>query len=240
MTDGHDQIRPLARAQILDEIAQALDSRGVHPAEMGRRLAPARADIGDADERHLDALALQDHRRPEHPFAAGLVVEVVADHRTVEAGHGLLEPLRAVGGFPVAGNEGVAAESVEGIENDFALGPGRRARALELVAAIEQETGAVAVRPLMLDRGLEASITAHHLDLGARSRHIFRMGFELRMGIGEIEQRDALAVPIRCGRLARDRAGDGAKPDGPQAGATQQRHHRSRRHEESPGRKRSS
>src|SRR5580704_19213882 len=99
---------------------------------MGRRLAPARTDIGDADERHLDALALQDHGGPEHPLAAGLVVEVVADHRTVEAGHGRSESLRAVGGFPVAGNESVAAEGVEGFENDLALGPGRRARTLEL------------------------------------------------------------------------------------------------------------
>ena len=59
VTDGDDEVRPFPGAQILDEIAQALDSRGVHAAEVGRRLAPARPDIGDADERHFDALALQ-------------------------------------------------------------------------------------------------------------------------------------------------------------------------------------
>src|ERR1700681_1589874 len=102
---------------------------------MGRRLAPARGDIGDTDECHFEALALEDHRRSEHSFAAGLVVQVIADHRTVEAAHGLLEPLWAVGGFPVAENKGIDAESVEGIENNFTLGPGCWARALELVAA---------------------------------------------------------------------------------------------------------
>ena len=128
-------------------------------------------------------------------------MKVIADHRAAEACHGLLEPLRAVGRFPVARHEGIAAEGVEGVENDFAFGPRRRPGALEFVAAVEQEAGAVAVRAFLLDRGLEPGKAAHHLDFGARSGNIFRMGLELRVGIGEIQECDTLAVLIGAGRL---------------------------------------
>ena len=81
MTDGDDEVRPLPGAQFLDEVAQALNPRRVHAAEVGRRLAPAGPDIGDADERHFDAIALENQRGSKHPLAAGLVVKVIADHR---------------------------------------------------------------------------------------------------------------------------------------------------------------
>ena len=64
-------------------------------------------------------------------------MEIVADDRAVDAGHGLLEPLGPVGWLPVAGDESINAEGIEGIKDDLTLGPGRGARALMDTTRIE-------------------------------------------------------------------------------------------------------
>jgi hypothetical protein len=85
---------------------------------------------------------------------------------------------------------------------------------LEFIATVEQEAGSIAACPLALNRGLEASITAHHLYLGDCSRNIFGMGFQLRMGVSKVQERNALAALILSGRLARGLIGDqGADAD---------------------------
>ena len=241
MTDGDEEVRSFPGAQFLGE-----DRAGPGSAPCPCRGSGSAAGAGSA--RYQDVFDQSATLTPWRSrtseglntrLAAGLIVKVIADHRAAEACHGLLEPLRAIGRFPVARYKGIAAEGIERVENDFAFGPGRRAGALEFVAAVEEKAGPIAVRPLLLDRGLEAGKAAHDLDFGARARNIFRMGFELRMYVGEIKERDALAVLNEPGRLTGGRAGpQGGEAGRPRAAAFEQRDRRSRQHEGSAGRRR--
>ena len=87
------------------------------------------------------------------------------------------------------GREDIDPEGLERLENHFTFRPCGRTRALELVASVKQEAGRLAMRSLTFDGRLEAGIAAHHLDLGRRPRQIFRVRLELRMGVGEVQQR---------------------------------------------------
>ena len=72
MGDRHDEVGPFPGAQLLDEIAQALDPGRVHSPELRRRLTPAGSNIGDADERHFYPLPLESERGSKEAFAADL------------------------------------------------------------------------------------------------------------------------------------------------------------------------
>ena len=152
--EGDDDIGLLARANLFDVVAEALHAARVHAAEIGRRLAAAGADVGDAENDRLHALPVDRHRGGKEALAALDVVEVVADDRAVEPRHGPLEDFGAVGRLPIAGNEDVEAEGLERLKDRFALRPRGRPRALEIVAAVDDEARAPAVGALLVDSRL--------------------------------------------------------------------------------------
>lgn len=161
---------------------------------MHRRLPSAGPDIGHADDGYFHALPFKRDRGGEQAVAGRYVVKIIASDRTVEPRHGLFESFGAIGGFPIARGENIDAKRVQGLEDRFTFGPCGRTRALELVASVKHKAGPVAVRSLIFDGGLEAGIAAHHLDFWIRPRQIFRMRFELRMRVGEVQQHQTFAV----------------------------------------------
>ena len=54
--------------------------------------------------------------------------------------------------------------------------------------------------PFAFDGSLKTRIAAHHLDLRRRAGQIFRVGFELRVRVGEVQKRRTLPSAIRSGR----------------------------------------
>ena len=184
MGERYYEIRPLAAAQLLDELAQALDAGRIHSSEFRRRLTFASADVGQAYDGYFHALTLQRDRSGEQTASSRFVVEIVANDRTVEPRHGLFEPFGAVGGLPIAGGENIDAEGLKGFEDHFSFGPCSRTRTLELIASVKEEAGPFAMRSLMFDSGLEAGVAAHHLDFGlslpADIRDAFRVAHAYR------------------------------------------------------------
>ena len=100
----------------------------------------------------------------------------------------------AIDRVPVARDEDVATEGLEWLQNHLAFGPGRWSRPLKFVATVQQQARVFAIGALALDRGLEARVAAHHLDFLVRTGEVVLMGFELRVRIGEMQQRHALAL----------------------------------------------
>src|ERR1039457_464603 len=110
MGERDDEVRPLAAAQLFDELAQALDARRIHSPEFRRRLTSAGPDIGHADDGYFHALPLKRYCGGEQAAAGRNVVKIVANDRAAQPAHGLFEAFGAVGGLPIAGSENIDAE----------------------------------------------------------------------------------------------------------------------------------
>ena len=202
---SHDEIRFLRRAELSHELTQAGHPGGVEAAHLVGRLALGGGRVGDADERHPHAAALERDRRREEALAGRRVVEVVREDLARELAHEAPELLGAVHDLPVAGHAHVEAERVQRRDDGFAARPRRLGGALERVASVGHEHRAGCALARAINRSLEARVAAHRLELGRLAGHVLGVRLELRVGVGEVQQRHVAKRGGRCG--ARRRAG---------------------------------
>ena len=203
MGERDDEVGLFAGAQILNVSAKAVHLCRVHAPPFVGRLALAGADVGYADNRHPDVAALKHHPGRIKPLARGRVVEIIADHRAAELRHRRFEDFGAVRRLPVAGRENIELHRLQRLKDRFALRPSCGPRALEIVAPVENETGAASACSLFVDGRLEAGKAAHHLELRRCAGQIIEMRLELGVRVGEVKQRHPLAGKIVKGAFGR-------------------------------------
>ncbi len=150
--DDDDEVNFFLAPQLCDAAWQGVRAVGK---------AQARAEVfrhrlrddgrGDADEAQAHAARLADDRGRELPLPGLRALHVAGDDRKVHLPDALAQHFGAVGELPVAGRHHVEPQRVQCGHDRRALGPDRRARPVNRVAAVGEDARPSGLRPDLPD-----------------------------------------------------------------------------------------
>ena len=198
VTEQHDEVdaRLAHRVHPLADLVLA-DAEGPVGDQIPG-IGDRRVGIGLADDGDTQSRALEDLHGLEDRLVPGGVPDVAGQERKFQLADEFLNPLGAVGEFPVRGH-GLDTQRVHGLDHVRALGFQRRIRTLPGIAAVEQNGLAGALGPDRLDQGRHAVEPADPAVVPAKGHEVLAGE---RVGLGR-----TLADSIMVEQLAARKVG---------------------------------